>query len=144
VVTSSFTAIGYGHAPQKTMFDETSWTDPNAAGVLPYAKSKTLAERAAWDFVARDGGLELAVVNPVMVFGPVLGPDYSASILLVQRLLDGTVPGCPRLYFGIVDVRDIADLHLRAMTHPAATGGRRGRARTPSRPLAKALYGSGF
>jgi nucleoside-diphosphate-sugar epimerase len=127
------------------MFNETSWTDPNAAGVLPYAKSKTLAERAAWDFVARDGSaLELAVVNPVMVFGPVLGPDYSASILLVQRLLDGTVPGCPRLYFGIVDVRDIADLHLRAMTHPAAKGGRRGRARTPSRPLAKALYGSGF
>lgn len=81
VVTSSFTAIGYGHAPQKTMFNETSWTDPNAAGVLPYAKSKTLAERAAWDFVARDGSaLELAVVNPVMVFGPVLGPDYSASI----------------------------------------------------------------
>ncbi len=125
VVTSSFTAIGYGHAPQKTMFDETSWTDPNAAGVLPYAKSKTLAERAAWDFVARDGSaLELAVVNPVMVFGPVLGPDYSASILLVQRLLDGAVPGCPRLYFGVVDVRDIADLHLRAMTHPAAKGER--------------------
>ena len=125
VVTSSFTAIGYGHAPQKTMFDETSWTDPNAAGVLPYAKSKTLAERAAWDFVGRDGSaLELAVVNPVMVFGPVLGPDYSASILLVQRLLDGAVPGCPRLYFGIVDVRDIADLHLRAMTHPAAKGER--------------------
>ena len=91
----------------------------------PYAKSKTLAERAAWDFIAREGGgLELAVVNPVGVFGPVLGADYSTSILLVQRLMDGAVPGCPQLYFGVVDVRDVADLHLRAMTDPAAKGER--------------------
>jgi nucleoside-diphosphate-sugar epimerase len=125
VLTSSFVAIGYGHAPQQELFDETSWTDPNGRDVQPYAKSKTLAERAAWDFVAREGGgLELAVVNPVMVCGPVLGPDYSASILLVQRLMDGAVPGCPQLYFGIVDVRDIADLHIRAMIHPAAKGER--------------------
>jgi len=68
--------------------------------------------------------LELSVVNPVGVFGPVLGPDYSASILLVQRLMDGALPGCPQLYFGVVDVRDVADLHLRAMTHPAANGQR--------------------
>jgi nucleoside-diphosphate-sugar epimerase len=88
-------------------------------------KSKTLAERAAWDFIAREGrALELSVVNPVAVFGPVLGPDYSTSIQLVQRLMDGTVPGCPRLSFGIVDVRDVADLHLRAMTDPAARGER--------------------
>lgn len=125
VVTSSFAAIGYGQAPQQKPFDETNWTDPSGRDVQPYAKSKTLAERAAWDFVAREGvGLELAVVNPVMVFGPVLGPDYSASILLVQRLMDGALPGCPRLYFGIVDVRDVADLHIRAMTHPAANGER--------------------
>jgi nucleoside-diphosphate-sugar epimerase len=125
VLTSSFAAIGYGQKPQERPFDETNWTNPNGAEVQPYAKSKTLAERAAWDFVAREGGgLELAVVNPVMVFGPVLGPDYSPSILLVQRLMDGAVPGCPRNYFGIVDVRDIADLHLRAMTHPAAKGER--------------------
>ena len=90
-----------------------------------YPKSKTLAERAAWDFIAREGGsLELSVVNPVGVLGPVLGPDYSTSILLVQRLMDGAMPGCPRLYFGVVDVRDVADLHLRAMTHPAAKGER--------------------
>jgi dihydroflavonol-4-reductase len=93
--------------------------------VRPYVKSKTLAERAAWDFIARDGGdLELSVVNPVGVFGPVLGPDYSTSILIVQRLMDGAMPGCPRLYFGAVDVRDVADLHIRAMTHPAAKGER--------------------
>ncbi len=91
----------------------------------PYAKSKTLAERAAWDFVAREGGaLELSTVNPVGVFGPVLGPDYSTSILIVQRLMDGAMPGCPKLYFGVVDVRDVADLHLRAMTDPAAKGER--------------------
>jgi nucleoside-diphosphate-sugar epimerase len=92
---------------------------------MPYTKSKTLAERAAWDFIAREGeGLELAVVNPVGVFGPVLGPDYATSILLVQRLMDGTLPGLPRICFGVVDVRDVADLHVKAMTHPAAKGER--------------------
>ena len=125
VVTSSFGAIGYGLPEQKTPFDETAWTNPNGEGVLPYIKSKTLAERAAWDFISKEGGgLELSVINPVGVFGPVLGPDYSASILLVQRLMDGALPGCPRLYFGVVDVRDVADLHLRAMTDPAVKGER--------------------
>jgi nucleoside-diphosphate-sugar epimerase len=125
VLTSSFAAIGYGHAPQSAPFDETSWTDPNGDDVRPYVKSKTLAERAAWDFIAKEGGaLELSVVNPVGVFGPVLGPDYSTSILLVQKLMDGAMPGSPRLHFGVVDVRDVADLHLRAMTNPAARGER--------------------
>jgi nucleoside-diphosphate-sugar epimerase len=125
VLTSSFAAIGYGHPPQSAPFDETSWTDTSGADVRAYVKSKTLAERAAWDFIAAEGGgLELAVVNPVGVFGPVLGPDYSTSILFVQRLLDGQVPGCPQMYFGVVDVRDVADLHLRAMIDPAAKGER--------------------
>jgi nucleoside-diphosphate-sugar epimerase len=125
VVTSSFAAIGYGQKPQQAPFNETNWTDPNGDDVRPYVKSKTLAERAAWDFIAKEGrALELSVVNPVGVFGPVLGPDYSTSILLVQRLMDGAMPGCPRLYFGVVDVRDVANLHIRAMTHPAAKGER--------------------
>jgi len=125
VLTSSFAAIGYGQKPQEKPFNETNWTDSNAADVLPYAKSKTFAERAAWDFIAKEGGnLELSVVNPVGVFGPVLGADYSTSILFVQRIMDGAVPGCPKLYFGAVDVRDVADLHLRAMTEPAAKGQR--------------------
>ena len=125
VLTSSFAAIGYGQKPQATPFDETSWTDPNGDDVLPYVKSKTLSERAAWDFIAKEGGgLELSVVNPVGVFGPVLGPDYSTSILLVQRMMDGALPGCPQIYFGAVDVRDVADLHIRAMTSPAAKGER--------------------
>lgn len=125
VLTSSFAAIGYGHPPQSRPFDENDWTNPDGEGLTAYVKSKTLAERAAWDFISKEGGgLELSVVNPVGVFGPVLGPDYSTSILIVQRMLDGAIPGCPKLRFGVVDVRDTVDLHVRAMTHPAARGER--------------------
>jgi nucleoside-diphosphate-sugar epimerase len=125
VLTSSFAAVGYGAPPRAGPFTEADWTDPNAPGVQPYAKSKTLAERAAWDFITREGGgLELATVNPVAVFGPVLGPDYSTSILVIRRMLDDGAPVCPRLWLGAVDVRDVADLHLRCMTDPAARGER--------------------
>jgi nucleoside-diphosphate-sugar epimerase len=125
VMTSSFAAIGYGVPPREKPFDETDWTVLDGEEVAPYPKSKTLAELAAWEFMAREGGaLGLSVVNPVAVFGPVLGADYSSSILLVQRMMDGALPGCPRLYFGTVDVRDVADLHLRAMLDPAAKGER--------------------
>ncbi|TGK62792.1 aldehyde reductase [Leptospira wolffii] len=124
VITSSFAAIGYGHKNKTNPYDETDWTDANGA-IPAYVKSKTLAERAAWDFIKSEGkGLELSSVNPVGVFGPVLGPDYSASIVLVQRLLDGAMPGIPQLYFGVVDVRDVVDLHLKAMTNPKANGER--------------------
>jgi nucleoside-diphosphate-sugar epimerase len=125
VVTSSFGAVGYGHAERARPFDETDWTDVDGPHVQPYLKSKTLAERAAWDFIATRGGdLELAVVNPVAVFGPALSPDLSTSVVLVRSLMDGTIPAVPRVCFGVVDVRDVADLHLRAMTHPAARGER--------------------
>lgn len=125
VMTSSFAAVGYGHKPRTTPFTEADWTDLTGPGVAAYPKSKTIAERAAWDFIAREGGrLELTVVNPVGIFGPVLSADYAPSILIVKRLLDGAVPACPRLFFGTVDVRDVADIHLRAMTHPAAKGER--------------------
>ncbi len=128
VLTSSFAAVAHGHGPSlwDATFDESSWTDPDGGhDVLPYVKSKTLAERAAWEFVSREGGgLELAVINPVAVLGPVLGSDTSTSILLIQRLLDGAFPGLPRFTFGVVDVRDVADLHVRAMTDPAARGER--------------------
>jgi nucleoside-diphosphate-sugar epimerase len=125
VLTSSFAAVGYGHAEREAVFTEKDWTNPSGADVMPYTKSKTLAERAAWDLIDREGaGLELAVVNPVAVFGPVLGPDYATSILLVEKMLDGTLPGVPRICLGVVDVRDVADLHLRAMTNPAAKGER--------------------
>jgi len=125
VLTSSFAAIGYGHAPQNAPFDETHWTNLAAEGLSAYVKSKTLAERAAWDFIASDGGsLELSVVNPVGILGPVLGTDFASSVLLIKRLMDGAIPGCPRLSFGLVDVRDVVDLHIRAMLHPAAKGQR--------------------
>jgi nucleoside-diphosphate-sugar epimerase len=125
VLTSSFAAVGYGHAPRDRPFSETDWTDANGGNLSAYVKSKTMAERAAWDFIAREGAaLELAVVNPVVVFGPVLGPDFSTSIQLLRLLMDGGMPRCPRLWFGIVDVRDVADLHLRAMSSPAAKGER--------------------
>jgi dihydroflavonol-4-reductase len=123
-MTSSFAAIGYGLKPQTAPFDENSWTDVNGYGATPYIKSKTIAERAAWDFVASEGGPELSVVKPVAILGPVLGSDYSPSVMIVQRMMDGAIPGCPQRWFGIVDVRDVADLHVRAMTHPAARGER--------------------
>jgi dihydroflavonol-4-reductase len=125
VLTSSFAAVGYGQAPVAGHpFTEENWTNLTEK-VSAYVKSKTLAERAAWDFVAREGGaLELAVVNPVGIFGPVLGSDHSTSTDFIRRLLDGEMPGLPRMVFGVVDVRDVADLHLRAMTNPAAKGER--------------------
>ena len=125
VLTSSFAAVGYGHESRDATFTEKDWTNPSGADVMPYTKSKTLAERAAWDFIDREGaGLELAVVNPVAVFGPVLGADYATSILLIEKMLDGALPGVPRICLGVVDVRGVADLHLRAMTNPAAKGER--------------------
>ncbi|HEY2070821.1 MAG TPA: aldehyde reductase [Rhizomicrobium sp.] len=125
VLTSSFAAIGYSKIPPDRPFDETDWTDVNTPGLSAYAKSKTIAERAAWDYVASENGkLELTVINPVAVGGPVLGPDLSTSIQLVKRFLEGAVPGVPKLTIGLVDVRDVANAHLRAMTNPAAKGER--------------------
>ncbi|MDG3441715.1 SDR family oxidoreductase [Nitrospirillum amazonense] len=123
VLTSAFGAICAGHKAMGRPFNETDWSDLTGT-VWPYQKSKTLAERAAWDFIAREGrGLELSAVNPTAVLGPVLGADYSHSIGLIRNMMNGQ-PGCPKLNCGIVDVRDVADLHLRAMTHPAANGER--------------------
>lgn len=125
VLTSSFAAIGYGHPEQSAPFDETNWTDLGGPGVTAYVKSKTVAERAAWDFVGRDGGgLELVVVNPVGILGPVLGRDLSSSVELLKSLIEGAVPAAPRTWFGLVDVRDVADLHVLAMESPAASGER--------------------
>jgi len=124
VLTSSFAAIGYGQTPRARPFDESDWTDPDRAASF-YVKSKTVAERAAWDFIAREGGgLELSVVNPVAVFGPALGPDLSSSVRLIKAMLSGGMPLLPRLWFGVVDVRDVADLHRRALLEPAARGER--------------------
>jgi dihydroflavonol-4-reductase len=123
VLTSAFGAIGMGHKPQTRLWNETDWTDLRGH-VEPYQRSKTLSERAAWEFIARDGGaMELAAVNPVAVLGPVLGADTSHSIGMIFSMLKG-MPGCPKINTGFVDVRDVADLHLRCMTDPAAKGER--------------------
>jgi nucleoside-diphosphate-sugar epimerase len=125
VQTSSVAATGRAATKGDWVNDETNWTDGNDTNVDAYARSKTLAERAAWDLVAEAGGkTTLATVNPALVLGPVMGKDFSESIQVVERLLSGRVPGVPRLGFNVVDVRDVADLHLRAMTDPKAAGER--------------------
>lgn len=126
VLTSSTVSIMYG--PRKSggaPLTEDDWTNPDAPDVTPYARSKTLAERAAWDFVKSEGsGMELAVVNPGLVLGPALDGDLSSSIEIIQLMLRGKYPAVPRVHIPVVDVRDVADLHVAAMTHPAAANQR--------------------
>jgi nucleoside-diphosphate-sugar epimerase len=125
VLTSSFAAIGYGQGKRKTPYTEADWTNVDGPAVQPYMKSKTLAERAAWDFVANEGeGLELVVVNPVGIFGPALNNDLSTSIELVKQIMTAAIPGTPALYFGVIDVRDVASLQVLAMTDRQAAGER--------------------
>jgi dihydroflavonol-4-reductase len=124
VLTSAFGAIGMGHKNRTTPFTEKDWSNLDA-DIPVYQRSKTLSERAAWNFIEKEGnGLGLSVINPVGVLGPVLGPDYSHSIQLTRRMLDGEVSRCPKVSSSYVDVRDVADLHVRAMTHPRANGER--------------------
>lgn len=123
VMTSSFAAVGYSPKPGDT-YDESDWTNPDDSP-SPYIQSKAIAEAAAWDFMRREGGgLELTVIIPTGIFGPVLSPRLSSSVALVKSMLDGTLTSMPRVYFGVVDVRDAADVHIRAMTHPKAAGER--------------------
>lgn len=124
VLTSAFGAIGYGHPPRKTPFTEKDWTNVDA-DIAPYQRSKTLAERAAWDFIKKESkGLELAAVHPVAVCGPVLGNDDPPSLRTIRTMLEGKIPVCPPFATSWVDVRDVADLHLLAMTSPKANGQR--------------------
>ena len=119
VMTSSVAAIAYGHGPGEHRFTEDDWTRLETPGIPPYIQSKTVAERAARDWVAREGGgLEFCTVNPSVVLGPVASADYSASVVIVKSLLQGRIPALPHIGFGIVDVRDVADLHWRALTAP--------------------------
>jgi nucleoside-diphosphate-sugar epimerase len=124
VLTSSVAAATPSSATTDAASDETVWTDPTESGVGAYAQSKTLAERAAWAVMETLPGMSLAVVNPAMVIGPVMSAEGLGSVQVVQRLLNGSMPGAPRLGFNIVDVRDVADLHIRAMLAPEAAGQR--------------------
>lgn len=120
VLTSSMAAVAYGHENGKGIYNEADWTNLDNPDVMPYPRSKTVAERAARDWAAANAPeIEFASVNPAAVFGPLLSDDLSTSIEVVLQLLDGKVPMCPDVGFGIIDVRDVADLHYRAMTAPA-------------------------
>jgi len=125
VVTSSVAAItGSGKAVSGRPLDERDWSDPANPKLSPYACSKTVAERAAWDFMAERGATEkLATVNPGAIIGPVLNDDRSFSLQAIERLLGG-MPGLPQIGFSFVDVRDVTDLEIRAMTAPEAGGER--------------------
>ena len=125
VLTSSFGAIGYGHKPTEIPFTEDTWTDTNYKGISAYVKSKTLAEKAAWDFIRNEGGgLELSVINPTGIFGPLIGSNVTSSLQIIQQLMTGALKATPQMNFGIVDVRDVADAHLRAMEIEEAKGQR--------------------
>ena len=125
VVTSSFAAVGYSAKAGGEPFTEEDWTNPDDPTLSAYVRSKTLAERAAWDFVKTEAPqLELATVNPTAIFGPSLGPEVSSASEVLNKLLEGRIKGCPRIELAVVDVRDVADLHLRALTVPAAAGRR--------------------
>ncbi len=125
VLTSSFAAIGYSNDVQGHVFTEEDWTD-DAASLTPYIKSKTVAEKAAWNFIEIEGrDLELTVINPVGIFGPVIGDISSASLdSVVKGIMTGEVTQSPDFTFGVVDVRDVAEIHIKAMLQPDAKGQR--------------------
>ncbi|MEK3795625.1 aldehyde reductase [Paenibacillus sp. FSL R7-0204] len=124
VLTSAFGAIGVGHKHHMGPYTEEDWSNTEDK-IHPYQKSKTLAEKAAWDFIQQEGrGLEFATVNPVGVMGPILGNDYSHSNVIVRQMLEGKLKAVPKIYSDYVDVRDVAELHILAMIRPEASGER--------------------
>jgi nucleoside-diphosphate-sugar epimerase len=124
VLTSSFAAVGYTPKPSAD-YTEADWTDPDTPGLPPYPRSKAIAERTAWDFIEHEGGgTELVSVNPTFILGPALTTQARSSLQLIKAMLDGTMTVVPRQRFGVADVRDVADAHIRAMTTPAAAGRR--------------------
>jgi dihydroflavonol-4-reductase len=126
VQTSSMVAVMYGHPRERTApFTESDWTRIETPGVTAYAKSKTLAERAAREFVAQEGArLHYASVNPGLVLGPALDRDIGTSAEIVQMMLRGKYPGAPRMAIPCIDVRDVARMHRLALEVDAPSGGR--------------------
>lgn len=127
VMTSSMAAIAYGWGDKRpSLLTEEHWSNPdNLKDNTAYTRSKTTAEKAAWDYVNGEGkGLELAVINPVAVLGPAMSEDVSSSLQLISQPLEGKLPAFPKLSFGVIDVRDVAEAHVRAMTLDGAAGER--------------------
>lgn len=126
IVTSSSAAVAYTELePGRELHDERGWTDLTDPRATPYVKSKTLAERAAWDYVEKNApDIGLTTINPVFVLGPPLDDTLGTSLLVVQRLLRAKDPMLPNFGFATVDVRDIATMHLRALQRPDTIGRR--------------------
>lgn len=125
VMTSSVAAVAYGHGRGKHHFTEADWTNPDSPDAYAYVKSKTIAERAARDWMKAHGaGMEFVTVNPSLVLGPLLTGDFSTSLEAVKKLLEGSMPGIPQLGFSVVDVREVADLHVQCLTAPDMDGER--------------------
>jgi len=124
VVMTSAAAAARPPVNSKKIADETVWTDPKDKRFDPYRHSKILAEKAAWDFMGQQSATEFVTVLPGAVFGPVLSKDSLGTVRLIQGLMHGRPPGLPRLGFSVVDVRDLADLHIAAMAAPEAAGQR--------------------
>lgn len=125
VMTSAANAASPSSYGQDGITDETLWTDPDDPTIIPYRRSKTVAERAAWDFMrSYQGTTELVTVLPGAVFGPIMTTANPGSVGIIARMLSGSMPGVPRIGLEVVDVRDLVDVHLRAMTSPDAAGER--------------------
>ena len=125
VLTSSVAAVyAKKTLPQEATYTEDDWTDLNSPAASAYVKSKTMAERAAWDFVAENPGIALTTINPCLVLGPALDKNFGSSLEIVQRILRGKDPALPALCFEIVDVRDIAAMHVAAIAKPKSEGKR--------------------
>lgn len=125
VLTSSIAAICYGHQEKGKTYTEADWSNIDGKRVVAYPKSKTIAEKSAWDYLAsRNSSLEMTVVNPSVVFGPALEKDFGSSLEIIRKLMAGEMPGVPKIAWPIVDVRDVAEMELLAMTSPAAPGNR--------------------
>lgn len=126
VLTSSSGAVtNVPREIRKERFDEEDWSDPSWPRITPYLKSKTLAERAAWDFVEDSApGMELTVINPCLILGCPLDDRYGTSLRVIERLLRGKDPLLPNVGMSIVDVEDVARMHVRAITEPRTVGKR--------------------
>lgn len=124
VLTSSFAAVGYTPKPVRD-YTEEDWTDPDDPGLPPYPRSKVIAERAAWDDIDRHpGGMELVVLNPTFIIGPTLVTTLRSSLVAIKAIAEGTMPALHRQRFGLADVRDVAEAHLKAATTPYAANRR--------------------
>jgi len=146
VLTSSVAAIFETKEP-KSYYDESDWSDPESPTISHYSKSKTLAERAAWDFVENENHpFELAVINPALVIGPSLSGDLGESNKAIVMVATGKMPVAVPLQFGYVDVRDVAAAHILAMQNPASNGERFALAEKDLwyKDVAKVLKSNGF